>query len=233
MEIENVMDHLAKTGFSLNFTTGGVGLLVYILQALTLYTVAKRRGIHKPWLAWIPLANVWILGSVSDQYQYVVKGQVKNKRKILLGLDITIAVIASLITAVIAWMVIDFLGALRDFPGTVISEPADILDLLVSVLTYNIGLLVSVALLSIPMAVIAIIQAVYFWMAMYDLFRSCDPNNSTLYLVLSLLGNFVVAGVYGVFMILCRDKDLGMPPRKPAAVPPREPIQEPWETVEE
>ncbi len=53
----------------------------YVLQALSLYSIAKRRGIGKPWLSWIPVANTWILGSISDQYQYVVKGKVRNKRK--------------------------------------------------------------------------------------------------------------------------------------------------------
>ena len=45
---------------------------MYVLQSLGAYTVAKRRGIHHPWLAWLPIGNVWIWGSISDQYQYVV-----------------------------------------------------------------------------------------------------------------------------------------------------------------
>lgn len=38
--------------------------VTYILQSLGLYTVAKRRGINNPWLAWLPIGNVWILGSI-------------------------------------------------------------------------------------------------------------------------------------------------------------------------
>ena len=56
----------------------------YVLTALALYTIARRRGLRNPWLAWIPVANSWLLGSLSDQYRYVVKGEHKSKRIILL-----------------------------------------------------------------------------------------------------------------------------------------------------
>lgn len=39
---------------------------VFVFTAVALYTLAKNRGIRHPWLAWIPVANVWILGSLSD-----------------------------------------------------------------------------------------------------------------------------------------------------------------------
>lgn len=57
-----------------------ISVTIYVLEALGIYTIAKRRGIHNPWLAWIPVAQYWILGSISDQYQYVVKGNVRNRR---------------------------------------------------------------------------------------------------------------------------------------------------------
>ena len=70
----------------------GIGMVLsvacYVLEALSLYTIAQRRGIRKPWLAWIPVVNVWIVGSISDQYQYVVNRRIQNRRKVLLGLAI-------------------------------------------------------------------------------------------------------------------------------------------------
>ena len=64
------------------------GLLTYILSSVGLYTIAKRRGIENPWMAWIPMANYWTMGCISDQYQYVVNGKVRNKRKTLLILAV-------------------------------------------------------------------------------------------------------------------------------------------------
>lgn len=56
----------------------------YVLTALALYTVARRRGLKNPWLAWIPVADSWLLGSLSDQYRYVVKGEHTHRRAFLL-----------------------------------------------------------------------------------------------------------------------------------------------------
>ena len=74
--------------------SGAISIATYILTALSLYTIATRRGLNHPWLSWVPVLNVWILGSLSDQYRYVVKGEEKSKRKVLLTLKIISAVIA-------------------------------------------------------------------------------------------------------------------------------------------
>ena len=41
-----------------------VSLAIYVFTALSLYTIAQRRGLHCPWLAWIPVANLWLMGSL-------------------------------------------------------------------------------------------------------------------------------------------------------------------------
>ena len=66
----------------------GIAVAVYVIKALSLSTIASRRGIRHPWLAWLPIGEAWILGCISDQYRYVALGQVKNKRKIMLVLSI-------------------------------------------------------------------------------------------------------------------------------------------------
>ena len=222
---------LEDASFSFNFATSGLGVLVYILQALALYTIAKRREIKKPWLAWIPVVNVWILGSVSDQYQYVVKRQVKNKRKALLGLSIAMAAIGVVILVAAVWLLIALMLMAVSIPA--ISDMKTFLSDLMYYAGSNVvllNLLAMAALLTIPLSVLAVIHTVYFYMALYDVFRSCEPKNSSLYLVLSLVGNVVVEGAYSIFMILCKDKDLGMPPRKEEPQVIVEPVrtEDPW-----
>ena len=68
--------------------TGLFSIAAYVLTSLAIYTVARRRGLNNPWLAWIPIINWWLLGSLSDQYQYVVKGKNTSRRKWLLVLNI-------------------------------------------------------------------------------------------------------------------------------------------------
>lgn len=233
--VAEVLSELEDATFSLNFATSGLGVLVYVLQALALYTIAKRRGISKPWLAWIPLVNVWILGSISDQYQYVVKRQVKNKRKALLGLNIAISALAFVIIVGFVWLLIKLvmLGITMDFGWIDNGNPVS--DIPWELVSNEIGALLLLAFSALPLMVLSIVHAVFSYMALYDVFRSCDPNNSTLFLILSLVGNVVVEGAYSIFLILCKDKDLGMPPRKeePVAIPVSPVERDPWENAEE
>ena len=59
-------------------------LVGWIIRSLSLHSIAKRRGIRNPWLAWIPIGSHWILGCVADQYQHLVQGKVTSRRKIML-----------------------------------------------------------------------------------------------------------------------------------------------------
>ena len=167
----------------------GFALLCYIFQSLGFYQIAKRRGIRNGWLTWIPIVNLWILGSISDQYQYVVKGRIKNRRKILLGLRIA-SVILSGLCGVIAFAI----GIAAGITG---NAEALVLTMLTPVLVWAIG----------------VAATVVRFVAYYDLYRSCDPDDSVLLLVLSIL--FPVAIPFFVFSQ--RKKDQGMPPRKDAA----------------
>lgn len=44
-----------------------VGITFYILESIGLYHIAQCRGLSNPFLAWIPIARMYLLGSVADQ----------------------------------------------------------------------------------------------------------------------------------------------------------------------
>ena len=185
--------------------TGLFGIAAYILTALSIYTVSRRRGLNHPWLAWIPVVNCWLLGSISDQYRYVVKGENKSKRKWLLALSVLQAALVSMLTvlAVVA------VGTL------IVSQHSDVM-----------GAVVAVLALAMPLAAVTLAQCVIRYIALYDVYRSLDPANAVLYLVLSIL----FSPTEPFFLFFSREKDLGMPPRK------HQPVYEPvdsHETVED
>lgn len=241
MELLSVLE---SAMININLASGSLGLIAYLLGAWSLYTIAKRREIKKPWLAWIPFGNEWILGSLADQYQYVVNVEVKNKRKVLLGLSIAMSAIASVFVVLIIWMMIEYLLMAGGFMANwmsfiseeelVIASPRELMSMGADTVTL---LVVIAAFLAIPLLVLGITYTVYFYKALYDVFRSCEPNNSVLYLVVSIVGGFQVAGIYAIFLLICREKDLGMPPRKtePAQEPVvlAEPSVESWTKEEE
>ena len=189
-----------------------ISIAVYVFTALGLYTLAQRRGLRHPWLAWIPVANVWILGSLSDQYRYVVRGQVRSKRKALLTLNIISAVMGVVMTVVIVAAVIRCVFSFRGASET-------------EIVNALMGSIMGVLALCVPWAGVAIASAVLSYMALYDIYTSCDPANNTVYLVLSILFGFTQA----IFLFLCRNRDDGMPPRRDTQPQYRQPAQEPWE----
>ncbi len=164
-----------------------LGIAVYVFGAVGLYAVAQRRGIRNPWLAWVPVANRWVLGSLSDQYQYVVQGQVKNKRKTLLILYLVNAILS------VAAIVVGILFAA---------------ELMLD--GFSMELLLGLLGLGLTIAVIGIAGCILRWIALYDVYKSLDPGNSTLYLIISILFSFTE----GFFLFFNRNKDEGMPPRK-------------------
>lgn len=203
-------------------------IATYVLMAIGLYTIAKRRGINHPWLAWLPIANHWLVGCISDQYRYVVKGEVKNKRKVLLGLSIAVEAAAVIVLIMLGVMLFDLVDIALTYGENI--PDSVVLDAL-------LGPLMSIAGLAIVMSVVSIVFAVFRYMALYDLFRSCDPKNSVMYLVLGI----VIGVTMPFFVFFSRKKDLGMPPRKDAQPEPPAYQQpqvelaqpaEPWNPVE-
>ncbi len=177
-----------------------VGLGMYILQSLGMYAVAKRRCIRKPWLAWIPVGSEWILGSISDQYRYVVKRQVKNKRKALLTLGILVALLCVLVYVLFG----AFLAQAIAYDGTVfVVDHSREMEML--------GTFMGMVGVSLLMSGLAIAMAVVRFMALYDLYTSCESSNGVLFLVLSIL----IPITQPIFLFICRNKDEGMPPRRP------------------
>ena len=176
-----------------------LGIASYVLTSMALYSLASRRGIGKAWLSWVPILNVWIVGSLSDQYRYVVKGQCKSKRKILLILKLVSVIFV--LAAVIAggFLVAD---VVRTMMYGIRME---------AVLSQILGPVLGIAGLVLPMFGLAIASAVIYFMALYDVFQSMDPANGVMFLVLSIL--FPVTEPF--FLFFNREKDKGMPPRRP------------------
>ena len=160
--------------------------LIYVLQSVGLYCIAKRRCIKNPWLVWLPVGIMWILGSISDQYQYVVKGRVRNRRKWLLGLCLAIILISAPISGLVVGMLVQGNGY-----GVMMQA-------------------LMVMLLSVLVCIVSVVAIVIEYTALYDVYMSLDPDNAVVYLVLSILFPIVIP----FFLFLFRKRDKGMPPRK-------------------
>lgn len=169
-------------------------LVGWILSAVSLHKVAKRRGIRHAWLAWLPIGSEWVLGSVSDQYQHLVQGKVTSRRKILLALSlagIVVGIAYVVLTAVIGIMV--EIEGLTDLTPLVVMIP------------YLLLMGISITVM------------VFYHICNYDFYRSCKPQSAVVFLVLGI----ILPVCQPFFYFSCRKKDLGMV--VPAPVTPEPP----------
>ena len=198
--LAGTLGFLAVFLLAIYFIAFAIGVAGYVFSSLGLYNISKRRGIHNPWLAWLPIGNLWIQGCISDQYQYVAKGKKTGRRKILLGLSLAAVALAGVygvlkIGSAVAMSIGEGAATGATFAGAM-------LVLLVIML-------------------LAVISMVFQYITMYDLYCSCDPDSSVVYLVLSILINVCPPILY----FLCRNKDLGMPAPVVRPAQPVQPVQ--------
>lgn len=198
------------TALTASLPSMAFGIATYVLSAVAIYAISRRRGLRKPWLAWVPVLNIWLLGSLSDQYQYVVNRQNKSKRKWLLALGILMLVFA-IVFLVMALATLD--GAMRNF-----GNPHRLMSNVMGPAMAMMGLM-------LPLLAVVIAYYVIRYMALYDVFKSMDPQNCVLFLVLSILFQPTEA----FFLFFNRSKDAGMPPRRQETVYEAEPVRESWE----
>ena len=179
----------------------------YVLTALAMFTIARRRCLRNPWLAWVPVVNCWLLGSLSDQYQYVVKGRDRSKRKVLLFLSILMTVFT--VTIAILAGVSAFSFFFTSGGGRMMRTVS--------------GPVLAILGMALPLVCVWVAYTVIRFLALFDVYRSLDPSNAVLFLVLSIF--FGVLEPF--FLFFNRNKDAGMPPRK-QPVPEPEPVQQEW-----
>ena len=173
-------------------------IVSYVLNAVGMYRIAKRRGIHHAWLSWIPVGNSWLLGSISDHYQYVAKKKITGRRKALLVMNIILAVMGSVVVAGAA-LIFSFTAGPEDLMGSGIL----LMGLLVIAYLVLFGLSIAVLVVS--------------YIAYYDLFQSSKPNYAVLFLILGIVFNVTLP----FFVFACGNSDKGMPERRP-----RQPVEQ-------
>ena len=175
-------------------------LFFWIISALSLQSIARRRGIRNAWLAWVPIGNEWILGSIADQYQHLIQAKITARRKILLWLNVGYV---ALIVANSLVQVMTELAAHTDE----------------QLLIWGLA---STAI-SLARLAVSITTLVFYHMSNYDLYRSCNPKNAVAFLVLGII--FPVAQPF--FYLSCRKKDLGMVVPEIVTAPAESPMASP------
>lgn len=201
---------------------------MYVLMALGLQTIAKRRGIPMAWLAWVPVVSVWILGAIADDYRARL-GKRSNMR-FLVSCLVLISLVLAIVVLCMIWQnvfvpiadeisfdeLMQVYGGASDsvdhmYDSVQADAMAQLEARLDEVLTDEMVEQMDAALmptigLSLVMALTALAGIVLEYLCWYWIFASCVPAYKFAFLLVSVL-----FGTQAVFIFMCRNKDLGLP----------------------
>lgn len=79
-------------GFFLLF--GLVGIVLYVLGALGLSRMAKKLGVENPWMAWLPIFNIYLIGKIAGDEVVVFGKEVKNLAVVLAVSSVVIGAVS-------------------------------------------------------------------------------------------------------------------------------------------
>ena len=172
-------------------------VVAYVMGSLGVYTLAVNRGIKHPWLAWLPYGNLWILGSIADQYQYVSFGSIRSRRKVLLGLQIAITALGLALLGGYVYAIAEVLIRYGGNPTY---------GAIQGLIPLGLGMVAVCTVISM----LNFLLLVFRYICLYNLFASCRPKCKVAFLLLSIL----LCPVEPFLVFACRNKEDGMPPRK-------------------
>lgn len=147
------------------------GVVTYILQAISLQSLAKRRNVQGSWLAWMPFGNVWLLGAIGDRYQLAKAGRRTKRAASLLTLTI-LAVVFAVISGICLGVSGAYLSGHSLEPG--------------SALVMVLGVLFLIATVAV-----AIVLKITDLVACHTLYRSCKADAAAAFVVLSIFFFFL------------------------------------------
>ncbi len=168
------------------FAIFGLVIADYVMRSLALQTIAARRNIENPWLAWIPVANSWIIGSIADDYD--AHNGIKRRWRVVL-LTLSIVYIVVYITMYI-FMAIYMISMTARFE----SATSEVGEVLLTILPIYIFLII-----------ICLVVALYYALSCicnFKVFESTVPDKAVLYTILSML--IPMAG--SICLLLSKDK---------------------------
>ncbi len=168
-----------------------MGFLVaaYVLQSLAFHTLARRRGIANPWLAWIPCGNYWIAGALARDHD---KQNGIDRRWDKTLLILSVASIASFFVIYIVFFILIIMLGLEPSNETLTEEFA--LKMIAPIVIFYIVLIL------VMVAMMALQTLTY--VCVYKIFESTVPEKTLKYFLIYLLVPF--AAPFCLFA--CRNK---------------------------
>ncbi|MGN0494188.1 MAG: hypothetical protein ACI4F7_11115 [Acutalibacteraceae bacterium] len=178
---------------------GIIMLVMYLLEAIALFKMAKTAGFSAPWRSFIPFASTFLFGKLAEKYRRKDGKPSAKFGGILLALEIIMLIvsIAFCVFAIYAVLIVIQYADISVTAGTDMT-----LDMFSS--------LIPMILIYIVLIGVSIAYIVLFYVALWRIYASFDYGNATLFLVLSIFFSFLAP----IFLFVIRNKQPVFDPRE-------------------
>lgn len=162
-----------------------VSFVMWLLQSIGIYKMAKTAGINNAWLAFIPIGCLYVLGKIAEV-------PTENKKPLRYGLILPLLNVGLLVVYIALFFAAIVVGFTSELGG----------DLTGIYFENTLVMLIAIAeLIVVPLAIVI---SVFTYIALYRIYKLFDPNNAVVYLVLSILINILQP----IFLFVLRNKPL-------------------------
>ena len=153
-----------------------IGIAIYLLESISVYKMAKSAQIKNPWLAFIPVANDWVFGTLAEKYKK--KNGTKSAR-----FGIILPVLEGIVLIETIALTIFTVISIKEITGYAL----DAVNTSAEMAPEQFMSLIPVIILYFALMAVAIAYAVVFFIALWRVYYSFDKSNATLYIVLSVI----------------------------------------------
>ncbi len=191
------------------FSAIGFSVLVYVLESIGISTMLKKCGYDKPWLSWIPGANIFAFGKLAEYYD---NGKPRKK----IGVQLLVLTIAMVVVFMIIYIVMVF-NMIASLSAD--SYTAEMLQQNV----YEFEMMILAKMLPYMFVIFAveIVYFVFYYIAIWKILRIFCPEHAVGLLLLCI---FVSPALPFVFFAIRKNvpQNLRQPerPEQPPFYPP-------------
>lgn len=153
-----------------------IGIAIYLLESISVYKMAKSAEIKNPWLAFIPVANDWVFGTLAEKYKK--KNGTKSAR-----FGIILPVLEGIVLIETIALTIFTVISIKEITGYAL----DAVNTSSEMAPEQFMSLIPVIILYFALMAVAFAYAVVFFIALWRVYSSFDKSNATLYIVLSVV----------------------------------------------
>lgn len=153
-----------------------IGIAIYLLESISVYKMAKSAEIKNPWLAFIPVANDWVFGTLAEKYKK--KNGTKSAR-----FGIILPVLEGIVLIETIALTIFTVISIKEITGYAL----DAVNTSSEMVPEQFMSLIPVIILYFALMAVAFAYAVVFFIALWRVYSSFDKSNATLYIVLSVI----------------------------------------------